>query len=129
MKNNPTFGNLTELLSHFEAETPYHLGRMIYDATECGPWLAFILGPDMPNTPDIYYEDSDAQKDATCLPCVGVKVGSIVEGSDYEIPPISLFFPFDSNAFDAAIQKINQQACDEWEEANAECDDREHWKL
>jgi hypothetical protein len=111
-----TYSNLLELLKDYEAETPFHFGRSLYKYTECGPWTSFLLFQNK----DLYYEDEDARKDPKDLPCIGVKIGSIVEGSDYEVPPRVLLFPFTDDALNAAVRGVNEEACEAWEEANCE---------
>jgi hypothetical protein len=50
------------------------------------------------NESTIYYEDKEASIDNLIAlwinKCTGVRIGSIVEGSDYELDPYNLYFPF-----------------------------------
>lgn len=74
------------------------IDRCVYKNTDCGAWIIFTE--------------------------TGVRLGSIVEGSDAEVPPIDV--PYTGNdeiflaAFDAAIATIEETASEMWDEANAE---------
>lgn len=48
----------------------------------------------------------------------GFLIGSIVEGSDAEVPPEWLPFPFTSDDLDKAVQNIEAEADRLWQEAN-----------
>lgn len=50
----------------------------------------------------------------------GVVFGSIVEGSDAEVWPEELLFPFSADALDRAIENIEEEADRLWHEANDE---------
>ena len=45
-------------------------------------------------------------------------VGSIVEGSDAEVPPETVFLPCSPEDIDRAIAGVNDEACRLWDEAN-----------
>ena len=47
-------------------------------------------------------------------------VGSIVEGSDAEVPPETVFLPCSPEDIDRAIAGVNDEACRLWDEANGE---------
>ena len=67
---------------------------------------------------EIYYTDERAF--GALDKCVGVRWGSIVEGSSAEVGPRTLMFPFPVETWDKLIQEINEEATDEWREANGE---------
>jgi len=50
-------------------------------------------------------------------------VGSIVEGSDAEVPPETVFLPCSPEDIDRAIAGVNDEACRLWDEANGEEED------
>lgn len=55
----------------------------------------------------------------------GVRLGSIVEGSDAEVAPVLLRFPFTPDQWEAAIEAIEDEADRLWREENStENDDR-----
>lgn len=103
--------NLQEFLSYLNADTTWDAGDILYDAYECGPWLAFVeIGG------DALHSDSKGARSLTA--CDGVQVGSIVEGSDAEVTRAPLWFPFSRQLFEAYVQDINDEACQLWDEAN-----------
>jgi len=68
-------------------------------------------------TRSVNYADADVDRlDPATV--VGVEIGSIVEGSDVEIDPEYLAFPFTDRDFDAAVQRINNEASFYWERDN-----------
>lgn len=68
-------------------------------------------------TTTVYYEDEKAY---TMLgDCVGVKLGSIVEGSDVEIGPVTLMFPFTDDDLHRAVGAINDEANFYWDRDNS----------
>lgn len=115
------FNNLRELLDDYSAITPYHFGRNLYKYTDCGPWTAFLLR----DGSEVYYRDEKASSLLWGDDCIGIKIGSIVEGSDAEIGPETLFFPFTSERLDNVVQEINDEASYEWELANCPEDEDE----
>lgn len=48
----------------------------------------------------------------------GVALSSIVEGLDAVVPPIQLYFPFTKDEFFEALESVEIQAQDIWDEAN-----------
>lgn len=49
---------------------------------------------------------------------LGIKVGSIVEGSDADCTPFTLFFPFTVKEFEKNIRYLEGEAKDLWHDAN-----------
>ena len=88
-------------------------GRAIYKGVSCGPWIVAIL----PDGEEVYYEDEKARTITSDTEIVAVKVGSIVEGSDAEVPAVLVDDPCE---LVDTIEEINNQAKEMWEEANAE---------
>ena len=119
----PFVANLEMLLSEYRADTPHEFGRALYKYTDCGPWITFLVYAGEDNPPrEIYYEDDEANNTDWIKDCVGVCVGSIVEGSDEGIDPITLMFPFTSLQFSNAVESINHDAAIVWEWANVRRD-------
>ena len=71
--------------------------RCVYKDTECGAWISFN-------------ED-------------GIQLGSIVEGCDIEISPVSIGWKDIPNSFTESVDTINKQACAIWDWANEERED------
>ena len=117
------YNNLKELLDAHGCDSPWQFGRALYKYTDCGPWTVFIT----PDGEEVYYESKEAA--TKCLPlfasiectgiCIGVKVGSIVEGSDVELDPITLEFPFEEEKLDEALKELNDVASFYWERDNS----------
>jgi hypothetical protein len=123
-----TYRNLSELLAGEDAESPYRLGRSLYKYVDCGPWITFLV-PGMPDSfgrHEVYYDRPEARGwGATrwVARCTGVRIGSIVEGSDASATPATLTFPFAKDQFWQAVDHVNDEACALWDEANEESDE------
>lgn len=70
--------------------------KAIYKGTRCGAWIEFM-------------DD-------------GIRLGSIVEGSDAETKTHKLAYPFDYNEIWEALEVIEDEADYLWHEANADDD-------
>jgi hypothetical protein len=121
-----TYHTLAELLEGEGHESPYRFGRALYKYTDCGPWVTFvtpgIVGSSF-GRHEVYYEDAAARGWASRFwgpRCTGIRIGSIVEGSDAEVGPITLTFPFSNEHLWDAVQEIDKEACLVWDEANTE---------
>lgn len=118
------YNNLKELLDTHGAESPYAFGRALYKYTDCGPWTVFIT----PDGERVYYEDQEARERSLPLftniectgICIGVEIGSIVEGSDAYADPIELNFPFSEEDLDNALKEINDACSFYWERDNSD---------
>lgn len=81
------------------------MAEAIYDATECGAWVAFITPRGEIPSADL----TDAQNSAPwpANNVIGIRLGSIVEGSDAEITGEPLFCgAFDEPDLQAEIARI-----------------------
>ena len=109
--------NFTELMESrgMQGSTPYQWGRTMYKYTDCGPWTVFLTD----ECGEIYYESKEANDEETAH-IIGIKIGSIVEGSDVEIEPVTLRFPFNPEEIDDAINDINDQASFYWDRDNSD---------
>ena len=94
--------NITELAQALET-TVERLKRDVYKYTECGAWI-----------------DWDDEE---------VRIGSIVEGSDAEVGPYHLPFPFTMQDYERTMQTVEYEADIYWHEANGdpEEDDPADW--
>lgn len=95
---------------------PYTWARAFYKYTDCGPWTAFIIPGG-----SIYYEDAKMKEWPQWVDkCIGIKVGSIVEGSEASYGPKKFMFPFDTVDFDTMCAEMERYTSEEWERANGE---------
>jgi|TARA_Y100000310_G_C20457274_1_gene703642 hypothetical protein len=87
------------LFAAHDAETPAQFARESYDRTRCGVWTEFILrGTDPSGAESVCADDMDATQNTLAWlepRCVGVRFGTIVEGSDAEYQADPIFFPID----------------------------------
>lgn len=122
-----TYFNLADLLEKRGYETPWELGRELYKNTACGPWVVFYtpladrwIGDHRVDS--VYYESKQAGQSKTEQTwwdsCTGIGIGSIVEGSDVEVGPETLIFPFTEKDFDDAVQGVNDEATFYWKRDN-----------
>lgn len=114
-----TYFSLADFLAKRGHETPWNFGRALYKYTDCGPWTSFVV-PGFGKRGQVYYEDKTAaEQGAAWWPqCVGLQIGSIVEGSDAEVQPETLLWPFTDAQLDRTVENINSEASMLWDEAN-----------
>ena len=93
-----TIHNIAELAAEY-GTTPEHLERAVYKSTECGAWIE--------------WDDKE------------VRIGSIVEGSEAEVYPATLSFPFTMQEYEEAVQEIEADADALWREANLTWEEQE----
>lgn len=116
-----TFFSLADFLAKTDSETPWRYGRSLYKYTDCGPWTSFIV-PGRGERGSVYYETKEADEPQATWwsQCTGILIGSIVEGSDAEVQPETLLWPFTAEQLDLAVKNIDEEAGRLWEEANGE---------
>ena len=112
--------NLPQLISG-DFHSMAHFGRAIYKYTDCGPWVAFRFQ----NGKELCYEDPLARAPHTCRwpwvqwvkqvwngvrpsKCIGLLVGSIIEGHDYEVGPMLISFPFEEEEMYNIIERVDK---------------------
>lgn len=114
------YQNLRELLLGRLGELdPYGWGRALYKAVGCGPWVSYT----MHDNSDVYYGDAPREDDNVqhmLEHCKGIEIGSIVEGSDVEIGPEYLEFPFTDDELEAVIKRVDDEATFYWKRDNTE---------
>ena len=112
-----TYKNAIELCAPYGGSF-WSFGRALNKQTDCGPWSRLVLTEDR----SLYYEDkgADDQSNLTDPDIVGIEIGSIVEGSDVEVGPIFLRFPFTEDALDDALKSVNDEACFYWDRDNVD---------
>lgn len=115
-----TYFSLADFLAKRGHETPWAFGRALYKYTDCGPWTSFIA-PGAGKRGQVYYESKEAAEPnaAWWADCIGLQIGSIVEGSDAEVQPESLYWPITVQQLDRAVENIDAEASRLWDEANA----------
>lgn len=77
------------------------LAKAVYKATSCG---AVVL----------FFRTIDCDVELV----IGVQVGSIIEGSDVEIGPYDMMFPFTVGAWRDMVDTVEKEADLEWKIAN-----------
>jgi hypothetical protein len=102
--------NLTEFLAYVGGDNAYQAGRGLYKYTDCGPWITYLV-----EDREVYYESDEAN---TITECSGIKMGSIVEGSEAYVDREPMMFPFTGKEFDAYVKSINDEASFYWERDN-----------
>jgi hypothetical protein len=125
------YKTLDKLLKAEGYVSMWYMGRSIYKHVPCGPWISYVFS----NGETLHYEDALARAPVECKwpivqwvkqlikgvrpkQCIAIKVGSIVEGSDAEVGPMSLTLPLDMNDFWLVVAEVNGEASLLWEEAN-----------
>jgi hypothetical protein len=68
-----------------------------------------------PSYREVYYESDEAN---TLAECAGIKMGSIVEGSEAYVDGDPMMFPFTGEEFDKYVQGIDDEASFFWERDN-----------
>lgn len=114
-------GKLTLKEVFQDYENPWELGRSVYKYIDCGPWVSFVLQ----SGDELYYDDIRNKDWKDIEPLKGLKVGSIIEGVDYETETI--FVPAEplstlNKRFFEAITEVNNQAQEIWNETHG-CND------
>ena len=86
--------------------TPEAIGRTLYKHTDCGPWSLFYYS----DGSTFHYNDpGEPDFLATCL---GIKLGTIVEGSPAEFASEPMMFPFESDELEQALTDLDGQVND-----------------
>lgn len=109
-----TISNLRDFAALMGEDDPRRLPRALYKATACGA----SLGLTMPDESRLY--EGRPGWDALTLdtPVAGVSVSSIVEGSDVEVCPRYLDFPFTAAEWDKAVESVEDEADFYWRRDN-----------
>lgn len=91
-------------------ETLGEAKKNTYKYTDCGAWLVAIYG-----TPsERQYGDPVDNDRAGELTLIGFRIGSIVEGVDWDCTPRDYLFPFPISEFWAGLQEIETEAEEIW---------------
>lgn len=108
----PIVNNLQEFLADRGFDDPFVWSRCFYKYNDIGPWVVFLLRDGI----TVYYEDRTPFDIANC---VGIKVGSIVEGSDVSGTPFTMWFPFDTDKFEERYDVLDAECCFYWDRDNS----------
>jgi hypothetical protein len=92
--SNVIIANKEDILIALCAEDEEKAKRNIYKYTACGAWIEFL-------------------KD-------GIRIGSIVEGSDFDATSHELTYPFKESEYDEVIESLEKETSLIWEWANTE---------
>jgi len=111
-----TYKNINQLVKAHGCENFRQFARALYKNTACGPWTRLLLTEGR----TYYYEDKGMDDPSLLIDenILGIDIGSIVEGSDVEVGPIALHFPFTSMQLDEAVKEINDEADFYWKRDN-----------
>lgn len=112
--------NCAEFMAEFSSKTWYDFYRPVYKGTDCGPTVGVLVhGSDKP----VYCDD--LRKVKCDDPVVQVYVSSIVEGSEAvtETHVIDMTIPGALERFWAALESVDEEATQLWNEANGESEE------
>lgn len=107
--------NCREFMAQFSSTDWYGFYRPVYKGTDCGPTVGVrVYGADSP----VYCDD--LRKVPADAPVLQVHVSSIVEGSNAvtETHVIDMKVEGALKRFWEALESVNAEACDLWDEAN-----------
>ena len=104
-----TYVNLKDLLEKQGHATPYKFALALYEYSDCGVWTYFFLLTEG-QVSRVYYKDMQARQTDWLDRCTGINIGGIVKGSEVEVGPTTLTFPFTSQALKDAVAAIDHEA-------------------
>lgn len=110
------YNNAKELCEKNGYENFYQFGRSLYKYIDCGPWCRLI--PKDKDDAELYYESVEANDINNLDGYIGLEIGGIVEGSDVEIGPNFLKFPFTDEQLRETVENINEEAVFYWKRDN-----------
>ena len=114
---------ISQILSLYSAENLRELAKEIYGCTSCGAWITFVTTKEEIPSSDL--TDFQNKKPWAANNIVGIRLGSIVEGSDAEITWEVLYCgTFDEKDLREEINKIEDLADEAfWLNDLTECDE------
>lgn len=117
-----TFDEYAELIAEFKAEH-----TVSWDYTLTSDTLVITGTHHIPAAiREIYYDSAEGKNKTLALAnkCVGIKVGSIIEGANFDAEPFTMMFPFEPKDYDSAMSDLALEVDIGWEEANDWEDER-----
>ena len=116
-----TVNNLQEFMEArgFGEESFKDIERNTYKYTDCGAWVQEKTEDRVDYESPHIEEFNDAP---TCKHLIGLAVGSIVEGVDYDCDPVTVTYPFELDEFWKALKAVEDQANEIWKRTHG-CED------
>lgn len=112
-----TFDEYAELIE--EHHTKHK--NLNWDFTLCSDTLVITGTHTIPQKiREVYYESDSASTDTLKLAdkVIGIRVGSIIEGADYDATPFELYFPFEADEFERNFDELDSEVDEEWKKNN-----------
>lgn len=117
--NTTNYESISIMLREFGCDSIRILARHLFKRTDCGVSVSFHLG----NCEKIHSSEiSDYQNTSefAARNIVGIQLHSICEGSEAEFSSKVLFFPMHAQDFQDAVDKIECEVDDLWQEINGQ---------
>jgi hypothetical protein len=102
-----------QLFRAHDAKTPKEYAREAYKRTSCGVWTTFLTMDE--SIPSADLTDYQNTIEWATRHCIGVKHGTIVEGSDAEFEADALLFPFEDKELSETWEYLEERV-DEYHE-------------
>ena len=99
----------------FGEESLENIKRNTFKYTSCGAWIVEETETRVDYESPHIEEFNDAP---TYKHPIGVTVGSIVEGADYDCDPVTVTYPFELDEFWKALKAVEEQADEIWKDTN-----------
>ncbi len=112
------FEEYVDLVSDYAEK---HTTTWEYDYSKNHMLLVITGTHEIPATErEVYYDSKEARSDTLKLAdkVIGIRVGSIIEGADYDAEPFELLFPFDSDSFGTKLDELGEEVNAEWRKVN-----------
>jgi hypothetical protein len=109
-----------DLLREFGCNRPSEYAHLVYKYNDCGPWTAFLIlknGELEAISSDNLNEYQDTTEWAV-RHLIGIRHGTIVEGSDATFVADDLIFPFSEEERENRLSYLESEAESAWIEAN-----------
>jgi hypothetical protein len=107
--------SISRLADYFECKTLKALGRHFYEETECGVWTEYLtIDSSISSDSDHYGVKRDLPNIWAGHHVVGIKFGSIVEGSDAEFSADPIYFPCELSEIEDALQYLEEVTHEEF---------------
>lgn len=111
-----------DLLKHFGCKKPSEYAYLVYKYNDCGPWTTFLtLNEEVPSNKLDKYQDTT---EWMVRNVIGIRHGTIVEGSYSTFVADDLIFPFSKAQREEALSYLDGESTLAWNEANSEEDAR-----
>lgn len=120
--NQDEFQLPLDLLKFFGCNKPSEYARLVYESNDCGPWTSFLILKNgeveaIPSGDLSEYQDTT---EWAVRNLIGIRHGTIVEGSEVTFVSDDLIFPFSEQQREEALSYLDAEASIVWDEANDE---------